>query len=72
MLEIYMVTKFCLAPTPADIEFQNFLLQLKNYRSGEKTVWGFYYLCFVFEIFHFKQNSTPFFLEYNSWQTKNL
>ena len=39
MLEIYMVTKFCLAPTPADIiEFQNFLLQLKNYRSGEKTV----------------------------------
>ena len=30
------------APTPLDIiEFSNFLLQLKNQRSGSKTVCGF-------------------------------
>ena len=38
------------APTQADItEFQNFLLQLKNQRSGNKNVCGFSFCYFNFE-----------------------
>ena len=33
-------------PTPGTIAFSNFLLQLKNHRYGNKTVWLFYYLNF--------------------------
>ena len=44
-LNISHQVSFWGAPTHADItEFSNFLLQLKNERSGNKTVWRFYYL----------------------------
>ena len=53
---------FLQALTRADImKHKNFLLQLKNERSGKKSVWDFFYLCFVFKIFYFKYNCTPFF-----------
>ena len=41
-LKICHRVSFWGAPTHAGItEFENFLLQLKNQRSGSKTVWGF-------------------------------
>ena len=41
-LNIYHQVRFWGAPTHADIiEFQNFLLQLKDERSGNKAVCGF-------------------------------
>ena len=41
-LKICLQVSFWGALTHADIaEFQNFLLQLKNQRSGSKTVYGF-------------------------------
>ena len=53
---------FLRAPTRTDIiEFENFLLQLKNLGLGEKSCEAFFYLRFFFEIFHFKYNCTLLF-----------
>ena len=51
------------APTHADIiEFSKFLMQLKNQRSGRKTVCDFLLLLFLKELLYFKvKESMPFF-----------
>ena len=50
--------------THADvIEFSNFLCQLKNQRSGSKTVYGFSVMIFVEQNINFNKNETELKME---------
>ena len=55
-LRVYLQVSFWGAAAHAGItEFSSFLLQLKNQRSGSKTVWLFHY-------FDFERNYDPYLL----------
>ena len=55
---------FWVAPTHADItEFSNFLFQLKNWRSGSKTLYGFTIILILRGIMTFwSERGYPFLL----------
>ena len=60
------------APTHADIiEISNVLLQLKNERSGNKTVWRFYYSIFERNVWRFEVKSPCILLNKNINFNKN-
>ena len=71
-LNISHQVSFWGAPTHADIiEFSNFLLQLKNERSGNKTVWRFYYFIFERNVWRFEVKSLCILLNKNINFNKN-
>ena len=64
--------QYWVAPTHEDIiEFSNLLLQLKNQRSGSKTVWLFYYFNFERNYHVFKSKSSYILLNKNINFNKN-
>ena len=71
-LKVRLKASFRGASTHADIiEFSNILLQLKNQRSGSKTVWLFYYFYFERNYDVLKSKSPCFLLNKNINFNKN-
>ena len=53
--------------TQISLNFKVSCCNLKIRRLGKNSCEAFFYYCFVFEIFHFKQNCTPFFHVKRRW-----
>ena len=61
--KVRLQVSFWGAPTHADImEFLNFLLKLKNQRSGSKTVCGFSIIFYFERIYDVLKSTSPCFL----------